>query len=135
AQDAVDFPLRFPTQNGRQLFPDAVYLQGESASARVVIFVYDQEGFDLYQSRTALFSKGGPDAATFHEIEFDGHPALWIDGGGHIASFLDAQGRVVVESQRTVERATLLWEQSEITYRLETSLSQDEAIQIAQSLR
>jgi len=68
-------------------------------------------------------------------FEFGGQPALWIDEGGHIASFLDEAGRVVVESRRTVDRATLLWEEGGITYRLETSLSQEEAIRVAESLR
>lgn len=135
AQQAVDFPSRFPTRDGAHLRPDAVYLQGEGASLPVVIFVYEDEGFDLYQTRAGFFGKGGPDPSLIHEIQFGGHEALRIDEGGHIASFLDAQGRVMVESRRTVGRATLLWEQDGITYRLETSLPQEEAIRVAESLR
>jgi len=131
----VDFPLRFATLDGQRLDPDAVYLLGEEAALPVVIFVYEEEGFDLYQTRQAFFGKGVPDPDLIHEISFDGHPALWIDEGGHIASFLDAQGRLIVESRRTVERATLLWEQGGVTYRLETSLSQAEAIAAAEALR
>jgi len=101
----------------------------------VVIFVYEDEGFDLYQTRQGYFGKGAPDPSLIHEIAFGGHPALWIDEGGHIASFLDGQGRVVVESRRSVDRATLLWEEDGITYRLETSLSQEEAVRVAESLR
>ena len=139
AQEAVDFPLRFPTRDGLRLHPDTVYLQGEPARepgiAPVVIFVFEDEGLDLYQTRAGFFGKGGPDPSLINEIELGGHPALWIDEGGHIASLLDEQGRVVVESRRTVERATLLWEETGITYRLETSLSQEEAIRLAESLR
>jgi len=135
AQELVDFPLRFPTRKSLRLRPDAVYLQGEAANAPVVIFVYEDEGFDLYQTRGGFFGKGGPDPSLIHEIEFGGQPALWIDEGGHIASFLDEAGRVVVESRRTVDRATLLWEEGGITYRLETSRSQEEAIRVAESLR
>lgn len=133
AQDAVDFPLRFPTSDGARLEPNAVYLQGENTSAPAVIFVYEE--FDLYQTRAGFFGKGGPDLSLIHEIEFGGQPALWIDEGGHIASFLDEQGRLVVESRRTVERATLLWERDGVTYRLETALSQEEAIRAAELLR
>lgn len=133
AQDAVDFPLSFPTKDGARLEPSAVYLQGENTSAPAVIFVY--EAFDLYQTRAGFFGKGGPDPSLIHEIEFGGEPALWVDEGGHIASFLDEAGRLVVESRRTVERATLLWERGGVTYRLETVLSQEEAIRAAESLR
>lgn len=134
-QEAVEFPLRLPTREGIRLQPDAVYLQGEDRNAPVSIFVYEDEGFDLYQTGAGFFGKGGPDPSLIRQIEFGGHPALWIDEGGHIASFLDEQGRVTVESRRTVDRATLLWEEGGITYRLETSLSQGEAIRVAESLR
>ncbi len=133
-QGLVDFALRLPTRGGRQLAPDGVYVQGEASDMPVALFVYE-EGFDLYQTRAGFFGKGGPDPSLIHEIEFGGHPALWIDQGGHIASFLDEQGRVIVASQRTVGRATLLWEENGITYRLETSLSQEEAVVVALSLR
>ncbi len=131
----LDFRVRFPSRDGRLLAPDAVYVQGEASDRPVAIFVYEEEGFDLYQTRAGFFGKGGPDPSLIHEIEFGGHPALWIDQGGHIASLLDERGRVLVASQRTVGRATLLWEENGITYRLETSLSQDEAIRVAESLR
>ena len=133
AQDAVDFPLRFPTSDGARLEPTAVYLRGGNTSVPTVIFVYEE--FDLYQTRAGFFGKGGPDLSLIHEIEFGGQPALWIDEGGHVASFLDEEGRLVVESRRTVERATLLWERDSVTYRLETALSQEEAIRAAESLR
>jgi hypothetical protein len=134
ARQAVDFPLKFPTRDGVALQPDAVYMQGENSNMPVAIFVYEQEGYDLYQTRQGFFGKG-VDRAIVHQISFAGHGAYWIDEGGHIAQFLDAQGRTVVESRRTVERATLLWEESGITYRLETSLPQADAIALAESLR
>jgi len=130
AQRAVDFPLRLPVRDAR-VEPDAVYLQGEDAVMPVAILVY--EDYDLYQTRLGFFGKG-TDPDLIHEVSFGGHDALWIDEGGHIATFLDEQGRLVVESRRTVGRATLLWEDGGITYRLETSLSQEEAIVLAESL-
>lgn len=133
AQQLADFPLRFPTVDGDRRTPGAVYIQGENSNLPTVIFTY--EDYDLYQTRLGYFNKGGPDPSLIHDIEFDGQPAYWIDEGGHIASFLDEQGRVVVESRRTVDRATLLWEADGITYRLETGLSQEDAIRVAQSLR
>jgi hypothetical protein len=132
---AVDFPLRFPTRDGDRLVPGAAYLQGVGDDIPVAIFVYEDEGFDLYETRRGFFGKDVPSPELVHEITFDGHPALWIDRGGHIATFLDVEGRIVIESRRTVDRATLLWEEEGVTYRLEASLSQTEAIAVAESMR
>lgn len=135
ARDAVDFQLRLPAPDGAALRPDAVYLQDQFGQWPAVILVYEHEGYDLYQSRNVFFGKGVPQADLVQEFEFDGHSALWFTVGGHVASFLDEEGRVMVETERTVERATLFWEEDGINYRLETSLSQDEAVDLARSLR
>lgn len=135
ARAATDFPLRLPTSNGVALEPDAVYVQRYDSPADVyaVIFVYDD--YDLYETSAGLFGKGLPDPSLIHEIQFDGRDAYWVDQGGHIAESYDDQGRLVIETRRTVDRATLLWEDGEVGYRLETSLSQDDAIEVARSLR
>ena len=133
AQRAVDYALRFPARDGRRLSPNEVYLQGEGESV-IVIFVYDD--YDLYQTDHGIFGKGVPSGDLVHEVVVGGYVALWIDEGGHIASHLDAQGRLVVGTERTVDRATLLWEEPKgLGFRLETSLSQEEAIAVLESLR
>jgi hypothetical protein len=131
AQAAVDFALRFPSRDGESLEPDAVYVQDNTPDLPAVVFVY--EDYDLYQTREGYFGKGLT-ADSFEEIEFGGRDGLWIYEGGHIAEFQDEQGRAVVESRRSVERATQLWEENGITYRLETSLDKDAAIAVAESL-
>ena len=133
ARAAVDFALRLPADADRTLAPDAVYLQGEADSLPLVILVYENEEFDLYQSQRAFFGKNVPEP--FSATKVAGRNGLWIESGGHIAWFLDDEGQVVVESRRSVERATLFWEDAGITYRLETSLSEEDAIAVAESLR
>jgi hypothetical protein len=133
ARAAVAFPLRLYERDGVRYYPNAVYIGDAGSTAAYPILVYDD--FDLYEREGGFFGKGGPDPSLIHEIEFDGLPALWIDQGGHIAETYDAEGRLIVESVRTVERATLLWERDGVAFRLETSLSQAEAIEVARSLR
>lgn len=134
AERAVDFELRFPTRAGEPVLPNEVYLKGGGVSILVVIFVYDD--YDLYQTRGGIFGKGVPSGDMVHEVAVGDQRAYWIDEGGHIAYHLDAQGRLVVETRRTVERATLLWEEpAGLGFRLETSLPQAEAIALAESLR
>lgn len=136
AQDSVDFAIRLPVAQGARMTPDAVYIENRSPGAEVVIAVYEEEDFDLYQSANGFFGKGGiPSSDVLVETEVHGQEAIWIGFGGHVARSLDSQGRVLIETERTVERATLLWEEMGVTYRLETSLSLDEAIRIAESLR
>ena len=136
AQEAVDFEIRLPTERGAQMLPDAVYVQNiGGASAPVVILVYEGEDFDLYQRSIGFYGKGLPDAELARESSVHGRPAIWIGSGGHIARSLDADGNVLIDTERTVERGTLLWEDGGISYRLETGLSEEEAILLAESLR
>jgi hypothetical protein len=135
ARRISDFPVRFPTVNGKTLDPDAAYLQGESYGMPVAIFVYEKAGYDLYETRQGYIDKVIHGSAAVHQISFSGHGAYWVEQGGHIARFLDSSGRVVIETQRSVDRATLIWEQDGITYRLESSLPQAETVAVAESLR
>ena len=133
AQAKSSVPLRLPTYPNGIGGPDAVYLQILGADT-VIIFVYEDEGFDLYQSRLrGFFGKGVPVATMAAEVA--GVLAFWIQPGGHVAEYIDPGGMPVAESRRTVERAVLLWQEDGITYRLETFLSLEEAVRVAESLR
>lgn len=136
AREALEFDIRLPVQDGVWLLPEEVYVQDiGGTSAPVVILVYESEDFDLYQRSTGFYGKGLPDAELARESSVNGRPAIWIDSGGHIARSLDADGNLLIETERTVERGTLLWEDGGISYRLETGLSEEGAILLAESLR
>ena len=134
AQEAVAFKLRLPVKDGVRILPDAVYIEN-IGDPRVVILVYESRDFDLYQRSFGFYGKGLPDADLARESAVHGQPAIWIESGGHIARSLDADGKLLIETERTVERGTLLWEEGGISYRLETGLSEGEAILVAESLR
>lgn len=133
AQRLADFQVRLPTYPDGVGAPDNVYLQ-TFGDDNVIIAVYQAEGFDLYQSRLRGFF-GKVVRVSASQLEVAGAPGLWIPKGGHQAVYLDADGEEVPGSQRNVERATLLWEEDGITYRLETSLPQEGTIRVAESLR
>ncbi|MCH7700026.1 MAG: hypothetical protein IH865_13910 [Chloroflexi bacterium] len=136
AQEAVEFEIRLPTERGVQMLPDAVYVEDiGGTSPPVVILVYESEDFDLYQRSMGFYGKGLPYAELARESSVHGRPAIWIGSGGHIARSLDADGNLLIETERTVKRRTLLWEDGGISYRLETGLSEEEAILLAESLR
>ncbi|MEX1253452.1 MAG: hypothetical protein WEE64_03845 [Dehalococcoidia bacterium] len=133
AQTLVDFPLRLPTYPAGTGAPSAVYVQ-RFPSDIVVILQYEEEGFELHQSRLrGKFIKGVPEGLS--EVTVAGEPALWVPLGGHGAAYEDENGEEIDASVRNVHRPTLLWERDGITYRLETELSFAETIRVAESLR
>ena len=74
----------------------------------------------------------GPDART-EFVTVDGTDAIWIEGGPHTVVVADENGEYVEERTRLAGN-TLLWERDGLTLRLESGLSRDEAIQLAESL-
>ena len=60
---------------------------------------------------------------------------LWLEGARHTLQYLDPDGSIRTELERTVKGNTLVWEIGDVTYRLETSLPREEAFKIAESLR
>jgi hypothetical protein len=123
--------------------PDAVYV-ADYLSAQAVILHY--ESFDLWEVRLSAgtFNKGVPIQPVFdklvgsgtkiEDLTINGSAAAWISGGAHIVRYVDANGRTVDASVRTVARNTLVWHNDAFFYRLETDLPEAEAIRIANSL-
>ncbi len=86
------------------------------------------------ETDTALIEKLlGPDT-TVQQVSVGGAPGLWIEGAPHAIGYRDAEGRVFEDSVRLAGNV-LLWQEGEVTYRIEGHLSRDEAIRIAESLR
>ena len=62
-----------------------------------------------------------------------GDLAFWIDGAAHTFMYLDADGQPQSEEYRLAGNV-LLWEANGVTYRLESELTRETAIAIAESL-
>ena len=60
--------------------------------------------------------------------------AYWISGDPHVFFYFTPDGRHVEEGRRWVGDA-LIWQDGEMTYRIETSLGKDAAVRIAESLQ
>lgn len=133
AQTKAGFVIRLPTYPPDLGPPDKVFLQNLGGSMLVLVWL---EPDDSGQVRLSLheFGKG-----TFAEkfmpkviqaTTVDGQPAVWTEGpyllqirnGDHV-------------TRRLVEGHVLIWEVQDITYRLESALTLEEAVQIAESLR
>ena len=93
--------------------------------------------FDLWQAfgtGFGYFAKSVEPETVIETPEVANSFAYWVESGGHIVSFFDAEGEPVAGSERTVDRNALIWRHSERFFRLETKLPFEEALVIAESL-
>lgn len=70
----------------------------------------------------------GTSTGSITETTVNGAPAWWIEGASNLTIF----GEKTIESRSTAN--VLLWQQGSIGFRLESALTMDEAIAIAESL-
>jgi hypothetical protein len=133
AQEKVDFPIRLPTYPSDLGPPDRVFLQ-DLGGGPVVILVWlepgqpDQVRLSLHAlGPGALVEKGMP--RVVRETTVNGGRALWTEG-----PYLLRVRNGDYEMRRLIEGHVLIWEDDEVTYRLETDLPIKEAVRVAESL-
>lgn len=132
-QASLSFPIRLPVYPADLGLPDRVFLQ---ADGQMVILVWSDPAnpqkarLSLHEfgSEGTLVSKFG--VSVIQETQVDGEYAVWAQG-----PYLVQLTSGAFELRRIVEGNTLIWEVDGITYRLESDLSLEETIQIAESLR
>ncbi len=152
AQAAVDFPVLVPTAAGFDS-PGEIYLlnadQGEMVS-----FVYpagpglpesDITGVGALltqfqgEADRGLIEKGLPqrdsNESRLEAVSVGGEPGFWISGAPHGVFFVCYDVGECREERYRLAGDVLLWEQDELTLRLESTLSWDEALAIAESVR
>jgi hypothetical protein len=146
ARRRVDFKLALPSRVVLGA-PDAVFVGNVPPAGRITV---------AYAPRVGLPTTGttgvGLLLTEFHasipepvirktltvgtelqQVVVEGAPGYWISGEPHVLTLADAHGRFFAARARLAAN-TLLWQRGTVTYRLESALSRDEAIRIAQSL-
>jgi hypothetical protein len=79
-------------------------------------------------------SKQATRGTTVQLVRVGDGPAYWIAGDPHEVVITDAEGEVVHDSARLAVN-TLVWTEGEITYRLESALDRDAAVELGSTLR
>jgi hypothetical protein len=131
AREAADFPLLLPKDLGPpatvRLIDDArvVSMAFGSAHGQIRVDQFDG-GLDPMFAKFAM-------ADDVHHITLSGKPAYWVEKP-HIVIYTDRDGNLRQESAR-LAGSTLIWEKNGITYRVEGTLTERQAIAIAESLR
>lgn len=136
AQQEVNFPILLPTYPPDLGLPDKVYFQ--NAGGQTVILVWLQPG-EPRQVRMSLVLLGPgsfagkllPQKVT--DTTVAGEDALWLQGSHTL--ILRRGDDSIGEVELMVNANVLLWMESDVTYRLETSLPLDEARRVAESLK
>jgi|GEM_PF-826841 len=136
AQRRAPFNIRLPSYPPDLGAPDRVFFQDLGGPAVVLVWMDDAQPnkvrLSLHQLSSITFAQKGEPAA-IQQTQVNGHEALWTDGP-YMLEYMRGN-QVPYGLRRLVSGHVLLWEEQHITYRLETELSLDQAVQIAESLR
>ena len=134
ARQKVSFPIRLPAYPSDLGPPDRVYVQDQGDD--VVLLVW-QDPARSNRVRLSLHILGPEswgvkkfEPTVIEETRVNGQPAYWTTG----PYVLELHGGEMT-TQRLVTGHVLIWAEGDLTYRLETDLSMDETVRIAESLR
>ena len=116
--------------------PDAIFVRPDGL-ASVVYGAPAHPRLVLSQARGAIydgFIKKTADLGTIvDEVTVSGEPGLFVDGPQHFVMFLDENG--FISDERTYLAGTvLLWNRDELLLRLEGDLTEEEALELAESV-
>jgi hypothetical protein len=146
ARASESFPIALPATLGD---PDEVFLS-QRYPGGVVTLLWDARpglpagsitpaGLVLTEFRGSINSRTMvakllDRGATIESVTVLGQPAYWIGGQPHEVVLVDEHGEYVMETLR-LEGTVLLWVRNGVTMRIESGLSRDEAIRVAESIR
>lgn len=134
AQQMVGYPILLPTYPLELGPPDRVFVQDSDGSMTVLVWLDIQQPehvrISLHFIPTGSWMIQKVQPVLIQETEVNGQRAIWAAGPYPL---LLRNGDI--EFMRLVDGHVLIWEQYGITYRLETNLSLEEAVKIAESLQ
>jgi hypothetical protein len=129
--------------------PDEVYVNESPAGGQVALVYLSRPGYRLDpQTGVSIlmtefrgtvgrdaFGKGVGPNTRLESVTVNGGPGFWIEGAPHtLIYYRDASGNFK-ETQIRLAGNVLLWQQGELTLRLEGSFTKAQALQIAESIR
>jgi len=134
AQTIVEYPILLPSHPADIGQPDRVFVQNAEGQMTILVWLdpqqQDRVSLSLHFIPTGSWAitKMGPEVIS--ETQVNGQYAIWAEG---VYPLRVSNGNEI-EFMRFVNGHVLIWEDGDVTYRLETDLSLEEAIKIAESL-
>jgi hypothetical protein len=131
AQAEADFIIRLPSALSK---PDVVYLRQVNGPETVSLLWFDAAAPEqihamLWQIGVPGFAAKWVYADQMRELTVNGEPAFGLTGP-HSVQLLEDK----VYPPRLVTNTVLIWQENEMTYRLEGDFTLQEAVRIAESL-
>jgi len=133
AQQQTTYPILLPSYPPDLGLPDRVFVQ-EADGAMTILVWLDPQQPDQVRMSLHLLPPGSwaikkVDPTVIEETSVNGEYAIWAIGP--YAMRLENSD---IQFVRLIDGHVLIWEDENVTYRLETDLSLDEALRIAESL-
>jgi len=133
AQSNTGFSVLIPHYPPDLGKPDRIYLQDMGGSLLLLVWLQPDGSGHVRMSLQEIaagswaLAKFGPQ--TLQEVTVNGHKGVWATG-----PYLLETRNHEYDTRRLVAGNSLIWTQGNVTYRLESSLSLDEALKVAESL-
>jgi hypothetical protein len=131
AQQRASFHILLPDGFGE---PDYVFAQEVEGTMVVLVWMDpgqpDQVLLSLHMIPSGSWAIQKVEPAVIERTEVNGNPAIWATGPYALKAY---NGNI--EFTRLIEGQVLIWAEGNVTYRLETAASLQEALRIAGSLQ
>ncbi len=133
AQQIAGYPILLPSYPPGLGLPNHVYVQDADGAMTILVWLAPQNPDHITLSLHFIpdgswaIDKMGP--KVIQEVKVSGQRAIWAEGP-YPLRMRDGD----LEFTRLIEGNVLIWTLDDVTYRLETDLSLEEAVRIAESL-
>ena len=133
AQEMVEYPILIPAYPPDLGEPDRVFVQDADGDMTILVWIDPEHPMEVLMSLHLIppgswaIDKMNP--ARVQETTVNGNLAIWAVGP-YPVQFSNGN----MDFVRLIDGHVLIWTDGEVTYRLETSLTLDEAVKTAESL-
>ena len=129
--------------------PDDVYVETVGTSDRLTLVYRQRSGIPVSAEagvsavvvevrgsidENLLLGKATSPGTTVEPVNVSGSRGYWIEGAPHLFFYRDANGNAATDTLRLAGN-TLVWEQGDVTMRLEAHVAKDQALKLAASFR
>lgn len=133
AQTRVSYPILLPTYPADLGAPDYVYVQNMDGNMVVLVWLDPQDptrvSMSLHFLPPGSWAIKKMEPTVIDETRVNGERAIWTTGPYPLYV---SNGDI--QYKRLITGHVLIWDDGKVTYRLETDLSLEEAVKIAESL-
>jgi hypothetical protein len=134
ARALVEYPIPLPTYPADLNEPDRIFVQEVDSHMTILVWMDDQVpgkvklSLHIIPPNSWVIKKVDPTVIEFTNV--NGQRAIWAKGPYPLLLH-----NREIDFVRLIEGNVLIWTEGDLTYRLETDLSLEEAIRIAESLQ